>query len=167
MTTGGDVPGEADVQVLVAEVTRRLRDRGERITTARRAVLHVLAEGDAHLTAEVVHGRVAERGLTAHRASVYRNLDALCELGLVQRVPAAGGCAYHLVRRGRPHPHAQCGRCGVVQDLPVDALDDVADALAVRTGFRVDPGRTALPGLCATCTGTSLLPRPTTTPGRT
>ena len=151
MTISGVTPTGADLDELVSTVAALLRARGERLTSARRAVLRVLAEENTHLTADLVHAKLRSRQLTAHRASVYRNLDALCELGVVQRVPAAGGCTYHLIRHGRPHPYAQCRRCGHVQDLPPDALDGVADRLVARTGFRLDAGQTALPGLCAGC----------------
>ena len=151
MTISGVTPTGADLDELVSTVAALLRARGERLTSARRAVLRVLAEESTHLTADLVHAKLRLRQLSAHRASVYRNLDALCELGVVQRVPAAGGCAYHLIRRGHPHPHLQCRRCGQVQDLPPDALDGVADGLVARIGFRLDTGQTALPGLCAGC----------------
>jgi Fur family transcriptional regulator, ferric uptake regulator len=136
----------------IAEVARLLRSRGERMTGPRRAVLGVLAGVRDHLGADVIVARVAERDPSVHRASVYRTLDALSELGVVQHVHVGHGVtAYHLVPGGERHVHAHCRSCGAVQDLPLDLLDDVAATLAGRFGFQLDAGHVALSGVCAAC----------------
>lgn len=135
----------------IERVGALLRARGARMTRARRAVLTVLARDGAHLGAEDVVARVAEQDVGVHRASVYRTLEALADLGVVQHVHVRrGGTAYHLVEEGREHLHAECRRCGVVVDLPSGLLDDVAGALA-RDGFRLEPAHVALSGLCTAC----------------
>jgi Fe2+ or Zn2+ uptake regulation protein len=122
------------------------------MTGPRRAVLTVLANGGEHLSAEAVLSRVADHDPSVHRASVYRTLDALSELGVVQHVHVGhGGTAYHLVRGDRAHLHAQCRACGAVHDLPPDLLDQVAATLARRHGFHLDAGHVALSGLCRAC----------------
>lgn len=142
----------AAADVTIDEVAALLRSRGERMTGPRRAVLTVLAEGNEHLSADAVLTRVAAHDAGVHRASVYRTLDALCDLGVVQHVHVGhGGTAYHLVREGQPHLHAQCGSCGAVHDLPADLLDDVSDAVYRLHGFRLDAGHVALSGLCRSC----------------
>jgi Fe2+ or Zn2+ uptake regulation protein len=140
------------VDGVIADVAAMLRARGERMTGPRRAVLHVLARTSEHLTAEAVHERVAATDPRVHRASVYRTLEALSDLGLVQHVHVThGGTAYHLVlERGR-HLHAHCRLCGTVVDLPPDALDEVAATLRAGPGFVLDPGHAALSGVCRAC----------------
>jgi len=136
----------------VDQVAAMLRARGERMTAPRRAVLRVLAERDEHLSADAVLARVAAQDPGVHRASIYRTLEALSELGVVQHVHVThGGTAYHLVRGERRHLHAQCRRCGAVHDLPGDLLDDVEAELAHRHGFHLEAGHVALSGLCQHC----------------
>jgi len=148
----GPAPGPGDdVAVTIDEVAAMLRARGERMTGPRRAVLTVLAEHPGHLSADAVVSRVAAHDPTVHRASVYRTLDALSSLGVVQHVHVGHGLtAYHLVRDGR-HVHAHCRACGTVHDLPPDLLDDVASTLAIRHGFVLDAGHVALSGVCTNC----------------
>ena len=89
---------------------------------------------------------------SVHRASVYRALEALSQLGVVQHVHAGHGLTtYHLMPAVGPHPHAQCRACGTVYDLPEDLLDAVAGRLARQDGFVLDTGHVALSGTCATC----------------
>jgi len=138
--------------VTIDEVAGMLRARGERMTGPRRAVLRVLAERDEHLSAEDILSRLAAHDPGVHRASVYRTLEALSELGVVQHVHVThGGTAYHLVRGERRHLHAQCHSCGAVHDLPPDLLDDVEAVLAHRHGFHLEAGHVALSGLCQHC----------------
>jgi Fe2+ or Zn2+ uptake regulation protein len=137
---------------IIEDVARRLRARGERMTGPRRAVLRVLAERHGHLSAEDVVTAVTRLDARAHRASVYRTLEALSSLGVVQHVHVGhGGTAYHLMVDDRPHLHAQCRSCSTVQDLPADLLDEVAARTVRGTGFVLDAGHVALSGLCARC----------------
>lgn len=141
-----------DVLGLVDVVAAALRNRGERMTEPRRAVLTALADDGGHSSAEEVVDRVARLAPTVHRASVYRSLDALVGLGVVQHVHLGkGGTAYHLVAHQGPHLHAQCTVCGRMFDLPVELMDSVAGYLAQAWDFSLDPGHVALAGVCADC----------------
>ncbi|WP_235929600.1 Fur family transcriptional regulator [Cellulomonas citrea] len=149
---GAPPPDPDEVAALVEQVGDRLRAHGERMTTPRRAVLTALARSGGHVLAAEVVTAVAEVDPTVHRASVYRTLEALSELGVVQHLHLGhGGTAYHLARGGHTHLHAQCRVCGAVLDLPAELLDDVARVLESRDGFTLDPGHVALSGTCARC----------------
>lgn len=129
-----------------------LHEQGGRLTPARRAVLNVLIDaGQAHLSADEIAQRVAERDPAVHRASVHRALDLFVTLGLVQHVhPGHGAARYHLPGHDGPHMHLQCGKCGQLYDLPPDLLDEVGDRLT-QLGFRLAPGHVALSGTCPAC----------------
>jgi Fur family transcriptional regulator, ferric uptake regulator len=151
---GAASAGGPDAQALVAEVAGRLRARGERMTGPRRAVLTAMAVHGGHLRAEDVVEAVAEVDASVHRASVYRTLEALSDLGVIQHLHVGhGGTAYHLIGGPGPHLHTQCRVCGVVGDLPGDLLDEVAAVLVRRHRFLLDAGHVALSGTCATCSG--------------
>ncbi len=141
------------LSLLLDEVGRLLRARGERMTRPRRAVLTVLAAHDGHLGAEEIVDAVATQDAGVHRASVYRTLEALSEVGVVQHVHVGhGGTAYHLVAP-HDHLHAQCRSCAAILDLPPDLLDAVAGRLEEEQGFTLEPGHVALSGLCRACAG--------------
>lgn len=132
-----------------------LRARGERMTGPRRAVLSVLGSRRAHLTADQVVSAVGDQDPSVHRASVYRALETLSHLGVVQHVHVGHGTTtYHLADDER-HLHAQCGGCGAVVDLPGSLLQQVADEVERRHGFVLDPSHVALSGLCAGCRSAS------------
>lgn len=133
-------------------VAALLRAKGERMTAPRRAVLAALSGSAGHLSLEEVVAAVADTAPSVHRASVYRTLVALSDLGVVQHVHLGhGATAYHLVGADGPHLHAQCRRCGAIQDLPNDLLSEVARRMGATHSFELDATHVALSGLCAEC----------------
>lgn len=133
--------------------TRLLRDRGQRVTRPRLAVVEALDRLPGHPSAEQVAAEVASAAPGVHRATVYRTLETLAEVGVVTHVHMSHGTtAYHLASaEGEPHLHARCGVCGRVLDLPPDLLDAARDRVAAELGFELDTGHVALSGRCADC----------------
>ncbi|HWM15021.1 MAG TPA: Fur family transcriptional regulator [Microbacterium sp.] len=131
-----------------------LRDHGERVTGARRAVLETLARTHEHVTADQVVAMLESSRPDVHRATVYRTLDLLTELGVVSHLHASGGATvYHLAASpvGHEHLHAHCRLCGKVVVIAADALAAASDHVAEGTGFRIEPAQSTLVGVCAEC----------------
>ena len=127
-----------------------LRRRGGRVTTARRAVLDALLEHRDHITADELAAAVQQRHPDVHLSTVYRTLEALERIGVVDRVSLGdGGAIYHLV--DHVHHHLVCDGCGAVIEIP----DEVAGALARQLdrdyGFELSSRHLALAGRCADC----------------
>ena len=122
------------------------------MTEPRRAVLASLARRPGHATAEEVVEEVARDAPGVHRASVYRTLDLLAGMGVVQHVHLGkGSTTYHLTPSTGPHLHAQCTECGRLVDLPAELMDPLVQLLRRDHGFWLDPGHVALAGVCAQC----------------
>ena len=149
--TGSSSAAPSAARTAVDTAAGLLRARGERMTGPRRAVLSVLAEDAGHLSADQVVSAVAGFDPGVHRASVYRALEALSQLGVVQHVHLGHGTTTYALAAGRPHLHGHCQRCGTLVDLPGDLLDDVGARLAAESGFALDPAHVALSGVCRNC----------------
>jgi Fur family transcriptional regulator, ferric uptake regulator len=136
-----------------------LRDQHERVTRARQAVIEVLDGTNEHLAADEIVARVEASAPGVHRATVYRALSTLGELGLVTHTHVGGSAAvYHLALPARtdeaasaPHAHLQCTNCQAVIDIPLDVLDSLISRVDRELGFQVEPHHAALLGLCADC----------------
>ncbi len=138
----------------MGDALARLRAVGDRVTVGKRAILEVLLERSAHLTADEVYGRTGERVHGMHKSTVYRTLESFVALGLVTQVSVGHGAAvYHLSDdfTGHRHAHGRCRSCGIVVDLPGDLLDAVGDRTEREHGFILDRDNVALMGLCADC----------------
>jgi Fur family ferric uptake transcriptional regulator len=137
--------------VTIDDLIGQLRRRGQRATTARRAVLaEILAAGDRHLTADELARRIHKRHPVIHLSTVYRTLDALADVGIISRAPFNDQpTTYHLATDD--HHHAVCSRCGATVNLGRAVLDPLRRRLLRDHGFHADPHHLTIAGLCATC----------------
>jgi Fur family transcriptional regulator, ferric uptake regulator len=128
----------------------RLRAAGHRITTARRLLLVVLAEDRAHRSADELAAAVQARAPRTNRSTIYRNLDELARLGLIDRTGIGGRPAVcHLTPAD--HGHLACQACGQITEIPGQLLDGLARTLRDRYGFTLSQHRFAITGRCADC----------------
>lgn len=132
------------------ELLHRLRAQGGRVTTARRLVVSTLIDATSHVTAEDLAATIHEQHPEIHLSTVYRTLDALEKLGIVEHTHIGHGPAvYHV---GATHQHLVCEECGTVIDVPAHLLEGVQQTLQQHYGFTLHIGHFALLGRCASHT---------------
>jgi Fur family transcriptional regulator, ferric uptake regulator len=132
------------------EILARIRAAGERVTVARRAVVAALLEADGHATAEALQAAVEAEHPEVHMATIYRNLETLERLGVVEHTHLGHGPAvYHLA--DQLHQHLVCEGCGYVVEVPADLLRPVEESVRSTYGFVMRPGHFAVVGRCARC----------------
>lgn len=87
-------------------------------------------------------------------ASVYRALDTLAGLELVQRVELGDGTARYeaVAPSGEHHHHLVCVECGRVEPFDDDGLEAAITAVSRRASFTVREHEVVLRGRCAACT---------------
>lgn len=132
--------------------TRELRASGFRSGGARAAVLEELAGQRCCVSAQELHDalRAGARGVGI--ASVYRILDTLAELRLVQRVDIGDGVARFEPVRGRDHHHhVVCNDCGKVEPFTDPSLERAIASASTRLGYAVDGHEVVLRGECGAC----------------
>jgi Fe2+ or Zn2+ uptake regulation protein len=138
--------GVSDVQ----QIMDRLAQAGGRRTASRQAIVEVIVEAGSHLTADEIAQHVHARFPSVNLSTVYRTLDALTELGIVDHVHFGHGRAvYH--RTDEAHQHLVCEECGAVEELPVARLRAFLEMLDRDFGFEVDRRHFAIVGRCGRC----------------
>ena len=131
-------------------ILARIRGAGDRVTVARRAVVSALLAADGHATAEALLAAVQAGHPEVHVATIYRNLEALERLGVVEHTHLGHGPAvYHLA--DELHQHLVCEACGFVVEVPADLLRPVEESVRSAYGFVMRPGHFAVVGRCARC----------------
>ena len=132
-----------------------LQTAGLRRGGARTAVVEALARHDCAVTALELDDELRRRRPPVGRASVYRALEQLEQLGLVQRLEVSRGTAgYERVEpSGQHHHHAICRGCGRVVPFEDTALERAIDHLSARVRFEVSDHDVVLRGLCDRCSG--------------
>ena len=134
-----------------AEAT--LSAAGHKRGGARRAVLELLDAQHCALTAVEIEDalRAAERRVS--RASIYRILDGLEQLRLVQRVETGQAMVRYerVCSEDEHHHHLVCDGCGLVMPFSDDALERAISSLSSRVPMTVSEHEIVLRGSCSDC----------------
>ena len=123
---------------------------------ARRAVLELLARQECALTAPEIEDVLRVRSSRpVSRASVYRILDELEELALVQRVETGQTMVRYerVCEHAEHHHHLVCDECGVVMPFSDPDLERAISSLSERVPLSVSEHEIVLHGACRDCAG--------------
>lgn len=140
-----------DTQRRTERMMAALDAEGFRLTAPRLAVVQVLAEGHQHLSHAEILERAREKYPDISRATVYRTLELLAELGIVHTTFMGDANQRFIVPIGGHHHHLICNRCGNVTDLNECHFGTALSTVSQQTGFAVESHLVELYGLCADC----------------
>ena len=130
-----------------------LQEAGLRRGGARTAVVEALAAHECAVTALDLDDELARRRPRVARASVYRALEQLEQLGLVQRIEVCRGTAgfERVDPTGHHHHHAICRDCGRMVPFEDPRLERALEHVAGEMSFDVTEHDVVLRGLCDRC----------------
>ncbi len=130
-----------------------LADAGYRRGGARTAVVELLERQDCALTAQQIDDRLRAQDRGVGRASVYRILELLTELRLVQKIDVGQGVARYERHQagGDHHHHLVCDSCGQIAPFEDPALEQAIERVSRKLSFAVDDHDVVLHGSCSDC----------------
>ena len=133
--------------------TKALSDAGYRSSAPREEVIGAIAELGCSITAREIADLLRERGSGVGLASIYRALDLLDRLDLVQRFDVGEGIARYeaALPGGVHHHHLVCESCGTVEPFEDEALEEAIHSLAGKTDFAIAAHDVTLHGECPSC----------------
>jgi Fur family ferric uptake transcriptional regulator len=142
-----------DVTAWSDQAFEGIRAAGLRRGGARRTVVEFLDVQGCCRSAQEIHDGIAAAGDAVGVASVYRALDTLTELHLVQRVDAGDGIArFEPARMDRHHHHhLVCDDCGKVEPFTDEPLEQALRGAAGRLGYALEQHDVVLRGACQEC----------------
>ena len=91
------------------------------MTKQRELILSILRQSDRHMTADEIFFLAKLKMPSIAMATVYNNLNALDEAGVIQRLHI-DGVADCFDKITDPHDHLLCVRCGKITDIRLPAL---------------------------------------------
>lgn len=147
---------KADAEEWLAAVSAA----GYRSTGPRRVISELITQRDDHFTIaqlETAASRVRPR---VGRATIFRTVELLVELGLLERLDLPSGEHAYVPCRQRHHHHVVCSRCGRSAAVGDRGLKSVLAAITKRTGYSVDRHRLEVFGVCPTCQGETTRGKP-------
>ena len=136
-------------------VTTQLREHGLRLTRQRRVIAEVLQEAGEHLDAPEVLRRARREMPGLHLATVYRALESLKKLGIIDELDLMhvnGSGHYYEARTNKDHMHFTCQRCGAVFEIQTPLFEKLKGQIEGRHGLTIRVARLELGGTCGPCT---------------
>ena len=129
----------------------QLQENGYRLTEARRAVIETIQASERALTPVEVFDIAREQYPALGLVSVYRTLEKLEELHLIQRVHQPQGCQA-FISASEGHQHLLlCQNCGKVTFFEGDDLSALFQSISKKTGYQIHEHWLQLFGLCKAC----------------
>ncbi len=149
--------GERVLEHRIEQIKKQLHSQNYKLTPQREATVRVLLEREEdHLSAEDVYLLVKEKSPEIGLATVYRTLELLSELKIVDKINFGDGVSrYDLRKEGAKHfhHHLVCIECGSVEEIVNDLLEDVEKIVEKDFGFEVKDHRLTFHGICRQCQG--------------
>lgn len=139
---------------------RKFSERGYRITEPRQIIIEVLCNTDKHLSAEEVYHHVHRKFCNIGLATVYRTLDLLSNLGVINKFDFGDGRArYELIKgpKAKHHHHLICKQCGMIinytdyLDEEIGMINKVEAMLEKKHAFKITNHNLHFYGICKNC----------------
>ena len=138
----------------IKRAEQQLRGAGHRSSLPRSAVLGLIARQECVLTAREIADSLRDSGREVGVATVYRTLELLEGLRLVQRLDVGGASARYepaLPGGEHHHHHLVCDECGGVTPFEDPKLELAIDDLGSRLDYSVGDHDVILRGSCPDC----------------
>lgn len=131
----------------VKDFVEKLEAEGSRVTSTRRILAGEVASQDGQFSAEMIWRQLPSVG----RATVYRTIKVLVDMGFVCRVLMSDGNLRYQISHKAHHHHMICGECGISIDLVGCHLDDLLMKKAEAQGFDIQGHWLEVYGKCNSC----------------
>ena len=141
----------ATIQVL--EIWEQsLRQRGYRVTRPRLQVMEIIASTKTPLTPQEIYQNTLKLANPPGIASVYRTLEMLDQLGLIQQIHQPGGChGIWPAQEGHIH-YLICKDCGHLRVIEgSEQIESYISTIEDQTGYQVEEHWLQFFGLCEGC----------------
>jgi Fur family transcriptional regulator, ferric uptake regulator len=143
------------MEARIEKIKQQLQSQGFKLTPQREATVRVLLENEQdHLSAEEVFMLVKDKAPEIGLATVYRTLELLSEMHVLEKMNFGDGVARYDLRSDSSHHHHHhliCVQCGSVKEIMEDWLTPLEEKLLLEFDFKVLDHRLDFQGVCSNC----------------
>lgn len=138
---------------MTAQHNAKEPERRSALTKGAQKVLDLLEQSNALSSAQDIYGRLrVEEPKAPGLTTVYRSLESLVAMGLVQAVDLGDGeRRYEVVAPGEHHHHLICKKCGTSTHLDSCLVEQIEESIRKDYKFQIDSHVFEVFGLCENC----------------
>ena len=143
---------ENNIKTKSLKITRQaLNVSGLRITSQRALILEVIRHGQGHLDADEVYRQARGRHPHLSLSTVYRTLQTLKKVGLVQEVHFDEAHHHYEIKHSTEHHHLVCLGCGRIIEFQYPLARLVKRNVTEAKGFEITGSEVRMTGYCFEC----------------
>jgi Fur family ferric uptake transcriptional regulator len=140
--------------LLRRSLLHELSAKGVRITAQRKVLIEIIQEAKEHLDASALLELARKRDAQIDRATVYRTLDLLKKLRLIEELDLmhlSGEKHYYEASTTVDHVHLACFQCGQIVEFTSPLFERLKEEMTRRIGFEIRVTRLEVGGTCRAC----------------
>ncbi len=128
---------EADTKPIrsLNDALTRCQELKMRVSRQRRYILELLWEKQEHLSAREIYDLLNQQGKEIGHTSVYQNLEALSEQGIIECVEKSDGRLYGNISDS--HSHVNCLDTNQIIDVHIDLPEEILRRIEEETGVKI------------------------------
>lgn len=136
----------------INKIEHMLKEKGYKLTGQRRLIIEAFGGDSSHYTAQEVFERVKEHNPNINFSTVYRNLELLCNMGIIHKLNINSGIShFELKDAGHHHHHMICLQCGDMQGLDLCPYSELYNSKLKELGFQAIEHKFEIYGYCKKC----------------
>ncbi len=143
------------VAIDMGSIRQKFHEKQYKLTPQRQIILQTFVEHqDKHLSAEDVHMIVRQHSSEIGLATVYRTLELLSELEVLQKMDFGDGRSrYEINETSTPHHHHHliCLGCGKVKEFEDDLMETLENVISQKSNFMIVDHQVKFYGYCQEC----------------
>jgi Fur family ferric uptake transcriptional regulator len=133
------------------EFKNYMKEKNLKFTKQRMAVFEEVLNTDGHFEVEDIVYKIKEKNLNVSRATVYRTLNIIKEMGFVNEVIKFDNKTIYEVSLKEHHDHLICTECGKIIEFHKEEIEKLQDKICKNYGFKPSFHRLEIFGLCSDC----------------
>lgn len=138
----------------LSRIEEVLREKGYKLTEQRRLIIEVFNEKPGHHTAQEILGFVREKSEGINFSTIYRNLELLCTLDVINKMNIESGISHYELCGQAHHHHIICKECGDMQEIDICPYGNLGEEQLRSIGFKATDHKFEIYGYCSKCSRT-------------
>jgi Fur family transcriptional regulator, ferric uptake regulator len=128
---------EANIKPIrsLEDALNRCQVLGMRVSLQRRFILELLWEDREHLSAREIYDRLNQKGKSIGHTSVYQNLEALANVGIIECLERSQGRLYGNISDS--HSHVNCLDTEQIMDVHIQLPEEMLQKIEAMTGVKI------------------------------
>lgn len=143
------------MSINMGDLKQRFQERQYKLTPQRQIVLQAFVDNPGkHLSAEDVHNIVRQQSSEIGLATVYRTLELLSDMDVLQKMDFGDGRSRYEINEANSehhHHHLICLSCGKVKEFEDDLLETLENVIARKSNFKIVDHQVKFYGYCQEC----------------